>query len=134
MNYMLVNKITGLSSRVYKHLGAGYSERVYHNAMEVLLRKEGLSYETERIIPIEFEGHVIGNLRADLIVENELIVELKAVKSLTPAMTTQAKKYLHLLDLSTALLVNFPPQEGCLDCETVVVEASDTCKESTPLS
>lgn len=131
---MLANRLMGLSSRVYKNLGAGYSERVYHNAMEVLLRKEGLSYETERIIPIDFEGHVIGNLRADLIVENELIVELKAVKTLTPAMTTQAKKYLHLLDLPMALLVNFPQQEGSLDCETLVVEASDTCRESTPLS
>ena len=123
---MLVQKITTLAKDVYSRLGPGFSERVYHNAMEVLLRKEGISYETERIVPIDFYGHTIGNMRADLIVDKELVVELKAVKTLTPAMSTQAKKYLQLLNLQTALLVNFPQQDGCLECETTVVESSCT--------
>jgi len=74
--------VVALASKVYMQLGPGYSERVYHNAMEVLLRKDGFQYESERIIPIPFEGHVIGNLRADIIVNNESILEFKTIKTL----------------------------------------------------
>ena len=118
---MSLDKIKILAQKVYQTLGSGFSERVYHNAMEVLLRAEGIPYETERIVPIVFEGHTIGNLRADLIVEKSVIVELKATKVITPAMITQAQKYLQLLDLSQALLVNFPQPSGD-QCEIVFVE------------
>ena len=118
---MSLEKIKTLAQKVYQTLGSGFSERVYHNAMEVLLRAEGIPYETERIVPIVFEGHTIGNMRADLIVEKTVIVELKATKSITPAMTTQAQKYLQLLGLSQALLVNFPQPAGD-QVELTVVE------------
>lgn len=117
---MSIETIKKLSQKVYQILGSGFSERVYHNALEVLLRKEGIPYETERIVPIVFDGHTIGNLRADLIVEKNIIVELKATKSITPAMVTQSQKYLQLLDLSQALLVNFPQPVGD-QCEIVSV-------------
>lgn len=126
---MLVAKLSSMSRQVYSQLGPGFSESVYHNAMEVLLRKASYEYETERIVPIEFEGHTIGNLRADLIVNKSLIVELKAVKALTPGMQTQVKKYLQLLDLSQGLLVNFPQKEDSSDCEIVLVESSGISKE-----
>jgi GxxExxY protein len=96
-----------LARQIYKTLGSGYSERVYHNAMEVILRKNGIAYESERIVPIEFEGHVIGNLRADLIVDGT-VIELKAVKSLNECMKTQATNYLKLTGLKKSILVNFP--------------------------
>ena len=86
--------------------------------MEVLLRTEGIPYETERIVPVTFRGHTIGNMRADLIVDKTLVVELKATKTLNPTMTTQARKY--LLDLPHAILVNFPQPTG-EDCEVAVV-------------
>jgi GxxExxY protein len=98
------------ANRVYKSLGPGFNECVYHNAMEVLLRKNNISYETERIVPILFEGHTIGNLRADIIIDGQIVVELKAVKALTDTMTCQAKNYLKLLHLRQAYLVNFPQQ------------------------
>lgn len=98
------------ANRVYKSLGPGFNECVYHNAMEVLLRKNSISYETERIVPILFEGHTIGNLRADIIIDGQIVVELKAVKALTDTMTCQAKNYLKLLHLRQAYLVNFPQQ------------------------
>jgi len=118
---MSLEKIKTLAQKVYQTLGSGFSERVYHNAMEVLLRTEGIPYETERIVPIVFEGHTIGNMRADLIVEKTVIVELKATKSITPAMITQAQKYLQLLDLSQAMVVNFPQPVGD-QVELIVVE------------
>tara|TARA_R110002072_G_scaffold13429_2_gene56444 strand:+ start:6945 stop:7286 length:342 start_codon:yes stop_codon:yes gene_type:complete len=96
-----------IARHVCKTLGSGYSERVYHNAIEVLLRKNGIAYESERIVPIEFEGHVIGNLRADLIVDGT-VIELKAVKTLNECMKTQATNYLKLTGHTRSLLINFP--------------------------
>ena len=100
--------IEDLAEKVYSILGPGYNECVYHNAMEVLMRDMGIAYETERIIPIPFEGHIIGNLRADIIINKHTILELKAVKSINDAMEFQAKNYLKLLNLSRAYLINFP--------------------------
>ena len=94
---------------VYKVLGPGFSEKIYHNAMEVVLRKNGVPYETERIVPIVFEGHTIGNLRADLILNNKTVLELKSVKTVNDVMVTQAQNYLKLTGLPEAYLINFPP-------------------------
>ena len=99
-------------SEIYDILGPGFSERVYHNAIEVLLREHGISYETERIIPITFKGHTIGNLRADIIINRTTVVELKTVKNITDVMVSQARNYLKLLNLQEAYLVNFPPSAG----------------------
>ncbi len=97
------------AQHVYKVLGPGYSERVYHNAMEVILRKNGVHYETERIVPIVFEEHTIGNLRADLILNNKTVVELKSVKTVNDVMVTQAQNYLRLTGFPEGYLINFPP-------------------------
>jgi GxxExxY protein len=103
---------------VYTALGPGYSERVYHNAMEVILRENGVSYETERIVPIVFKGHTIGNLRADIIIDRRIVLELKSVKTMNESMVSQARNYLKLLNLEEAYLVNFPP---CMNAEPEVV-------------
>ena len=97
------------AAHVYKVLGPGYSERVYHNAMEVVLRKNRVHYETERIVPIVFEEHTIGNLRADLILDNKTVLELKSVKTVNDVMITQAQNYLRLTGFSEGYLINFPP-------------------------
>jgi GxxExxY protein len=99
-------------NEIYTLLGPGFSERVYHNALEIILRERGISYETERIIPIVFNGHTIGNLRADIIIEKTTVVELKSVKTITDAMVSQARNYLKLLNLTEAYLVNFPPTQS----------------------
>jgi GxxExxY protein len=104
--------IKNLVENVWRTLGPGYTERIYHNALEVMLRKHGIAYETERIIPIIFENHVIGNLRADLIVAGSLIVELKSTRTLTAACRTQIQTYMHLLGITEGLLVNFGSERG----------------------
>ena len=109
--------IRELCNRVYSSLGPGYSERIYHNALEVLLRKNNIPYETERIIPVVFEGHTIGNLRGDLIVNTDTIVELKAIKTLTPNNNIQAINYIKLTGIPRAILVNFPQTLGQSECE-----------------
>ena len=101
--------IEDLTRKIYSQLGPGYSERVYHNAMEVLLRSKGIPYESERIIPIPFEGHVIGKLRADIIINNETVLEFKTIKTLNESAEVQGHNYLRLTGLKTAYLINFPP-------------------------
>ncbi len=128
--------IEQLIEQVYTELGSGYSERVYHNAMEVLLRKHNIPYESERIVPILFQGHTIGNIRADLIVDNETVIELKAVKTLNDGFKQQALNYLAMTGLKKAILVNFPqPLAPC--CEIVHLEAGKAsarfvCLENLP--
>jgi GxxExxY protein len=112
--------IKEFANTVFKTLGCGHSERVYHNAMEVILRKNNVQYESERIVPILFDGHTIGNMRADLIIDKKLIVELKSVKTLTPAMSQQTLNYLNLTGLTDGLLINFP--FSAENCEFAVID------------
>jgi GxxExxY protein len=114
-NYLM--NIEDFAREIYSDLGPGYSERVYHNAMEVLLREKGIPYESERVVLIKFKGHVIGNLRIDMIIDNTTILEFKIIKSLNEAAECQARNYLHLTGLKTAYLVNYPP---CRDREAEI--------------
>lgn len=85
--------------------------------MEVCLRKSGVPYETERVIPVTFLNHTLGNLRADLIVDGRFVVELKSVRALKDEHRTQTKAYLKLLGLTDAVLINFPTQGDTLEIE-----------------
>lgn len=91
---------------VFSVLGPGHSESVYHRSMEVALRCAGIQYETERVLPITYRGHVVGNFRCDLIID-DLIVELKAVSRLGGREDLQAENYLRFSGKPTALLLNF---------------------------
>ena len=109
--------VRSVATRVWHSLGPGFSERVYHNAMEVGLRKLSIPYQTERIVPIMFDEHAIGNIRADLIVDTRIIVELKSVKTLKDEHRIQTRMYMRLLGLSEAVLINFPNSGSDLEVE-----------------
>ena len=109
--------VRSVATRVWHSLGPGFSERVYHNAMEVGLRKLSIPYQTERIVPIMFDEHAIGNIRADLIVDTRIIVELKSVKTLKDEHRVQTRMYMKLLGLSEAVLINFPNSGSDLEVE-----------------
>ena len=117
---MSIEIIEEIANRIYTQLGCGHSERIYHNAMEVSLRKRGIQYESERIVSIVFEEHTIGNVRADLIIENNLVVELKSTRNLNQAMNNQAMNYLKLTGIRSGLLINFP-QSDSETCEFSIV-------------
>ena len=117
---MSIETIKEIANNIYNQLGCGHSERIYHNAMEVSLRKRNIQYESERIGPIVFEGHTIGNMRADLIIENNLVVELKSTRNLNQAMNNQAMNYLKLTGIRSGLLINFP-QGDSETCEFSIV-------------
>lgn len=106
-----------VATRVWHALGPGFSERVYHNAMEVGLRRLSVPYQTERIVPIVFDEHAIGNIRADLVVDSRIIVELKSVRVLKDEHRVQTRMYMKLLGLDEGILINFPNAGNELEVE-----------------
>jgi GxxExxY protein len=106
-----------LAQDIWSSLGPGYSERVYHNAFEIALREDGFSYESERILPVSYRGHNVGNLRADLIVAGQFILELKSTSRLKDEFRNQIKNYMKLTGLKAGMLINFPDKSGPLEFE-----------------
>ena len=103
-----MDQIKTFAKLVFKGLGAGFSERVYHNAMEVLLKKNNVPYKSEQIIPVIFDGVEVGQVRADLVVNGNIVVELKSVRSLKDDHTTQCAMYMKLLNIDNGVVINFP--------------------------
>lgn len=95
---------------VYNELGYGFLERVYKNALYKELIKRGFDCSTERSIPVYYQGEIVGDYYADIIVDNIIILELKAVKSLLPEHEAQLMNYLRATDAEVGLLLNFGPQ------------------------
>lgn len=105
---MQIMRFLDIAQHIHSTLGPGYSEAVYHNAFEVALREQGISYETERILPVKYLGKVIGNLRIDLLVDGDTIIELKAVRKLTEECVCQVQRYKEQLGVtSSGYLFNF---------------------------
>jgi GxxExxY protein len=88
-------------------LGHGFLEGVYRRALVVVLRQKGLSVEAEVSLQVMFRGESVGDFCADLIVERQVLVELKAVKALAPEHQAQVINYLKATGLEVGLLINF---------------------------
>jgi GxxExxY protein len=94
---------------VYNELGAGFLESVYGEALEMVLLQCGLKAKRQFPLPVFFRGRKIGDFRADLIVDDAVIVEIKAAKALDPAHEAQLLNYLRAHDFEVGLLLNFGP-------------------------
>lgn len=94
-------------SDVYTTLGPGHTESVYHRALEVALRIADIPYDTEVVVPIRYKNHTVGNVRCDLIIDGEIVVELKSVSKINDDHRQQLKNYLRLLNKPMGILVNF---------------------------
>lgn len=108
----LTEKVIGVFFEVYNELGYGFLENVYEKAMSVALRDVGLQVSSQVPINVHFRGTVIGEYRADLVVENRLILELKAVSEITSVHETQLVNYLKATQIPLGLLLNFGPKPG----------------------
>lgn len=93
--------------RVYNELGYGFLEKVYENAMSIALRKLGLTVVQQPQIDVYFDGEVVGEYAADLLVNNLVIVELKAARTLNPDHEAQLLNYLKATRYEVGLLLNF---------------------------
>lgn len=103
----LTYKIRGAVFEVYRTLGAGFLEKVYHNALARELTLQGLDIKTELALPVYYKQSLVGEYRADLVVENSVLVEIKAQKDLPPAAEAQVINYLKITGIKIGLLVNF---------------------------
>jgi len=103
----LSGRILEAAVEVHKALGPGFLEGVYQKAMEVALRHRTIAHEQQKEIRIVFENEEVGLHRLDLVVGNEIIVELKAVKALEDIHHAQVKSYLKATGLHVGLLLNF---------------------------
>ena len=99
--------VIGAAMRVHSFFGDGYLEEVYKNAMLVELNKLGLNAKSEVAIPVDYEGVRVGNYRADIIVEDRLLLELKAVTTLNKRHEAQVVNYLTATKIEDGLLLNF---------------------------
>jgi len=107
MHGELSHEILGAFFRVHTTLGHGFLEAVYRRAMEQELTRRGLIVTVEVPFSIRFDGYVIGDYRADLVVEQKVIVECKAAEYLTAAHEAQLLNYLRASAISLGLLLNF---------------------------
>ena len=103
----LTGKIIECAFRVHKNLGFGFLESVYQNALLIELTKAGLRAEKEKKIQVNYDGQVIGDFVADILVEEKVILELKSVREIHPAHEAQLINYLKATSIEVGLLMNF---------------------------
>jgi GxxExxY protein len=105
--YDLCGEIIGAAMKVHSTLGAGFLESVYQNALIWELRKNGFKAEAERPISVHYDGQMVGAFTADVLVNDSLIVELKAIQLLAKAHEVQLVNYLAATGIDEGLLLNF---------------------------
>lgn len=119
-NDPLTEKIIACAYKVHSALGPGFNERIYHNALSIALKEAGLNYDTEKEYKVTYQGKQVGKLRIDLLVEERVVVEVKAVTGIMPRLfEAQVLSYLKVVDCKVGLLINF----GNRSCQVRRLEA-----------
>jgi GxxExxY protein len=103
----LTRAIIGAAIEVHRHLGPGFLEGVYEEALVIELALRGIPFERQKPVPVSYKGHSVGEGRIDLLVAADLLVELKAVEALAPIHTAQVISYLKATRLHLGLLIYF---------------------------
>ncbi|HUF05464.1 MAG TPA: GxxExxY protein [Aridibacter sp.] len=103
-------KIIGLAMQVHRELGYGFLEKVYENAMMVALAEDEIPAIQQFPVKVPFRGRIVGDYLADILVDDAIILELKAQDKIVPAHKAQTLNYLKATDYRLALLFNFGKQ------------------------
>ena len=106
----VTEKIIGVFYEVYNELGHGFLESVYEQAMMIALADAGLHVSRQFPITVNFRGQVVGEFRADIVVNNQVIVEIKAARAIESAYEAQIMHYLRATDFEIGLLMSFGPK------------------------
>jgi len=107
MSNVVTEKIIGAAIEVHRLLGPGLLEAIYEEALCIELASRQVEFSRQCELDFHYKGHVIKGLRADLLVENQVVVELKSVSKLPDVVTAQVLSYLKATRLRLALLLNF---------------------------
>ena len=103
----LTGKIIECAYKVHKTLGFGFLENIYQNALIIEMNKNGLKATKEIPIKVYYDGQIVGDYWADIVVEDKIILELKSIKELHPAHEAQLVNYLKATGTEVGLLINF---------------------------
>jgi GxxExxY protein len=103
----LTEQIIGVFYGVYNELGYGFLESVYRESMRLALEEVGLQVGVEVPIPVSFKGHLVGQFKADLLVEYSILLELKSARLLDRSHEAQLLHYLKATQIEVGLLLNF---------------------------
>jgi len=103
----VARRVIGAAIEVHRELGAGFIEAVYEQALSIELKRQGIAFVCQATVPIHYKGEPAGEARLDLLVEDQLVVELKAVEVLLPLHAAQVRNYLKATGHQLALLINF---------------------------
>ena len=103
----LSKKIIGAAIKVHKELGPGFMESIYEEALKIEFSTNGMNHESQKEIKIYYCNQEVGTHRLDLLVENAVVVELKAVQELADIHYAQVRSYLKATGLKVGLLLNF---------------------------
>ncbi len=106
----LTYTIIGCAMKVHNTLGPGFQEVIYQRCLAIELQKAGLNFVREQEHTIYYEGIDVGTRRADFVVENKIVVEIKALVNLEDVHLAQAKNYVVAYDFPNGLLINFGSQ------------------------
>ena len=106
-HYALTERIIAVFYEVYNELGHGFLESVYHKSFVVALSQAGLKVQSEVDIPVWFRGHQVGRFVGDLLVEECVLLELKAARTLDSSHKAQLLNYLRATEIEIGLLLNF---------------------------
>ncbi len=101
------SRIIGCAMRVHSALGNGFQEVIYQRALQIEMQLDGLEFQREMEMPIFYRNEQIGTRRVDFFVENEIMVELKAIIQLEDVHLAQAINYCEAYNMQTGLLINF---------------------------
>ena len=103
----ITEKVIGAAMNVHRYLGNGFQEVIYQRCLVIEFEKMGLRFEREKEQPIFYEGISVGTRRVDFLVEDKVLVELKAIIELENVHLAQAINYLEAFNLEVGLLINF---------------------------
>ena len=103
----LTHRIIGCAIEVHRQLGPGLMEATYEEAMCIELRDQGISFVRQAGVPVFYKGHLIGEHRPDLVVQERVVVEVKSVERLIGVHQAQLLAYMRLLKKPVGLLLNF---------------------------
>jgi GxxExxY protein len=103
----LTEQIIGIFYDVYNELGYGFLECVYEESLVIACQQAGLRTNRQIALPVWFRGHKVGEFRADLLVEDSVLLELKSARSLEPAHEAQLLHYLKSTEVEVGMLLNF---------------------------
>ncbi len=105
----LTEKIIGCAYKVHNSLGSGFLEKVYENALRIELEELQLKVKQQEPVTVYYRQQVVGEFSADLIIENRIVVELKAIRNLAKEHEVQLVNYLNATKIDHGLLINFGP-------------------------